>query len=148
MGDIGCFASVAGYKSLDTSGEEDRRGSSPCLNLDGLSSSDDETGASVGLSDLSVPLLCGSDEVFSPVNSNQVLSDVDIPPEPVSRDKRQIVRMCDVSPDVLLVDASLARRSGDPRRSFARVTSGKGMPGEGFHDSLPSTFLSGYDCYV
>ena len=50
---------------LDTSGEEDRAGlSSPCLNLDGLSSSDDDTGASVGLSDLSVTLLCGSDEVF------------------------------------------------------------------------------------
>ena len=54
---------------LDTSGGEDRvRLSSPCLNLDGLSSSDDDTGGSVGLSDLSVTLLCGSDEVFSPVN--------------------------------------------------------------------------------
>ena len=59
---------------LDTSGEEDRAGlSSPCLDLDGLSSSDDNTGTSVGLSDLSVTLLCGSDEVFSPVNSDQVL---------------------------------------------------------------------------
>ena len=73
---------------LDTSGEEDRAGLlSPCLNLDGLSSSDNDTGASVGLGDLSVTLLCGSDEVFSPVNSDQVLSDVDFPPEPVSRDK-------------------------------------------------------------
>ena len=73
---------------LDTSGEEDRAGlSSPCLNLDGLSSLDDDTGASVGLSDLSVTLLCGSDEVFSPVNLDQVLSDVDFPLEPVSRDK-------------------------------------------------------------
>ena len=116
---------------LDTSGEEDRAGlSSPCLNLDGLSSSDDDTGASVGLSDLSVTLLCGSDEVFSPVNSDQVLSDVDFPPEPVSRDKRQVVQMRDVSPDVLLVDASLARRSGDPQRSIARVPLGKRMPGE------------------
>ena len=115
----------------DTSGEEDRVGlSSPCLNLDGLSSSDDDTGASVGLSDLSVTLLCGSDEVFSPVNSDQVLSDVDFPLEHVSRDKRQVVRMRDVSPDVLLLDASLARRSGDPRRSVARVTSGKRMPEE------------------
>ena len=57
---------------LDTSDGEDRvRLSSPCLNLDELSSSDDDTGGSVGLSDLSVTLLCGSDEVFTPVNSDQ-----------------------------------------------------------------------------
>ena len=89
-----------------------------------MSSSGDDTGASVGLSDLSVTLLCGSDEVISPVNSEQVLSDVDFPPEPLSCDKRQVVPMRDVSPDVLLVDASLARRSGDPRRSVARRTLG------------------------
>ena len=58
---------------LDASGEEDRAGlSSPCLDLDRLSTSDDDTGISVGLSDISVTLLCGSDEVFSPVNSGQV----------------------------------------------------------------------------
>ena len=34
------------------------------------------------------------------------------------------------SRQMLLVDASLARRFGDPRRSIARVTSGKRMPGE------------------
>ena len=116
---------------LDTSGEEDRVGlSSPCLNLDGLSSSDDDTGTSVGLGDLSITLLCGSDEVFSPVNSDHVVSDVDFPPEPVSLDKRQVVRIRDVSPDVLLVDAPPVRRPGDPRRSVARVASGKRMPGE------------------
>ena len=116
---------------LDTSGEEDRAGlSSPYLDLDGLSSSDDDTGTSVGLSDLSVTLLCGSDEVFSPVNSDQVLSDVDFPPEPVSCDKRQVVRRSDASPDVLVVEAPPAGRPGDPRRSVARVASGKRMPGE------------------
>ena len=53
---------------LDTSGGEDQvRLSSPCLNLDKLSSSDDDTGGSVGLSDLSVTLLCDPDEVFTPV---------------------------------------------------------------------------------
>ena len=52
---------------LDTSGEEDRTGlSSPCLDLDELSSSDDDIDTSAGLSDLSVTLLCGSDEVFFP----------------------------------------------------------------------------------
>ena len=70
--------------------------SSPCLNLDELSSSDDDKGGSVGLSDFSVTLLCDSDGVFTPVNSDQVLSDVDLPPESVSHDKRQVVRICDV----------------------------------------------------
>ena len=91
------------------------------------SSSEDDTGTSVGLSDLSVTLLCGSDEVFSPVNSDQVLSDVDFPPEPVSRDKRQVVRRSDASPDVLVVEAPPGGRPGDPRRSVARVASGKRM---------------------
>ena len=50
--------------------------SSPCLNLDELSSSDDDTRESVGLSDLSITLLCDS-EVYTPVDSDQVLSDVD-----------------------------------------------------------------------
>ena len=65
---------------LDTGGEEDRVGlGSPCLDLDGLSSSDNDIGTLGGLSDLSVTLLYGADEVFSPVNSDQVLSDVDFP---------------------------------------------------------------------
>ena len=65
---------------LDTSGEEDRAGlASPCLDLDGLPSPDDDIGTLDGLSDLSATLLCGSDEVFAPVNSDQVLSDVDFP---------------------------------------------------------------------
>ena len=80
-------ASLAASR-LDTSGGEDRVSlSSPCLNLDELSSSDDDTGGSVGLSDLSVTLLCASDEVLTPVNSDQVLSNVDLPPESVSHDR-------------------------------------------------------------
>ena len=72
----------------DTSGEDNRGElASPYLDLDGLSSSDDDIGTSVGLDDLSVTLLCGSDEVFPPVNSDQVLSNVDFPPEPVSHDR-------------------------------------------------------------
>ena len=61
--------------------------SSPCLNLDELSSSDDDAVCSVHLNDLSVTLLCGSDDDHTPVNSDQVLSDVDLPPETVSNDK-------------------------------------------------------------
>ena len=71
---------------LDTSGEEDLRFPadqmlvlSPCLNLDELSSLDDDSSDSVGLSDLSITLLCDSEEVLTPVNSDQVLSNVDLP---------------------------------------------------------------------
>ena len=50
-------ASLAASR-LDTSGEEDREGlGSPCLDLDGLSSSDDDIGTLGGLSDLSATLL-------------------------------------------------------------------------------------------
>ena len=46
----------------EISGEENRGAlASPCLDLDGLSSFDDDLGTSVGLDDLSVTLLCGSD---------------------------------------------------------------------------------------
>ena len=71
-------------------------------------------------------LRCG----LFPVNSDQVLSDVDFLPESVSHDKRQVVWICDVSPDVLVVDASQVRRSGYPRWSISSVASGKRMPGE------------------
>ena len=54
------------------------RSPSPCLNLDALSS--DDTEGSVGLSNLSVTLLCDSDDGHTPVNSDQVLSDEDLPP--------------------------------------------------------------------
>ena len=91
-----------------------------------MSSSDEDTGTSFGLSDLAVTLLCGSDKVFS----DKFPSDVDFPPEPVSRDERQVVRRREASPDVLLVDAPPERRAGDPRRSVARVASGKRMLGE------------------
>ena len=115
----------------DASGDEERAGlSSPCLDLDELSSSDEDTGTSLGLSDLAVTLLCDSDEVFSPVNSDQVPSDVDFPPEPVSCDKRQVVRRRAASPDVVLVDAPPGRRAANPRRSMAKVASGKRMPWE------------------
>ena len=45
-------------------------------------------GGSVHLRDLSVTMLCGSDDDHTPVNSDQVLSDVDLPPESVSNDVR------------------------------------------------------------
>ena len=58
---------------------EPLRSPSPWMNLDALSS--DETEGSVGINNLSVTLLCDSDDGHTPVNSDQVLSDEDLPPE-------------------------------------------------------------------
>ena len=63
--------------------------SSPCLSLDALSS--DDTGGSVGLSNFSVTLLCGSDDGHTPVNSDNFLSDEDLPPEAGSDDRRFVI---------------------------------------------------------
>ena len=72
------------WRMSDTSSVADRRrSSSPCLNLDELSSLDDDTVDSVHLSDLSVTLLSGSDDGQTPVNSDQVLLDVDLLPETI-----------------------------------------------------------------
>ena len=115
--------------SPHTSSEADRQqSSSPCLNLDELSSSDDDTVGSVRLSDLSVTLLCSSDDNHTPVNSDQVLSDVDLPPETVSNDKRQVIRICDVSPDVQIVDISQVGWASDSRRTVFKGGSGNRMP--------------------
>ena len=107
--------------------ENQRRSSSPCLNLDELSSSDDDTGGLVRLSDLSVTLLCGSDDDHTPVYSDQVLSDVDLPPESVSPDMRQVIRIRDVSPDVQIVDVSQVGRAWDSRWTVLMGGSGKRM---------------------
>ena len=66
------------------------RSPSPCLNLDALSSDDAEE--SVRPRDISVTLLCGSEDTHTPVNSDQVLSDVDLPTAAGSRDRRQVFR--------------------------------------------------------
>ena len=128
--------------SLDTSSVTDRRrSSSPCLNLDELSSSDDDTVGSVHLSDLSVTLLCGSDDGHTPVNSDQVLSDVDLPPETVSNDKRQVIRIRDVH----IVDISQLGRAWDSRRTVSKGDSGKRMP---LPMCIPATTTSGLDLDV
>ena len=51
----------------------------------------------VGLSNLSITLLCDS-ELITTVDSDEVLSDVDLPLETVVNDKRQVIRIRDVSP--------------------------------------------------
>ena len=125
-------ASPAAYR-LDTSGEEDLRFpvgqmsvSSACLNLDMLSSSDD----SAGLSDLSITLLCDSEEVLTPVNSDHVSSDGDLPEESVPKDKRQVVRRRASLPDVHIVEAAQVGRACGSPRPIVSVASGKCMLGK------------------
>ena len=75
------------------------RSPSPCLNLDALSSDE-----SVGSSDVSAVPICLSDDASSPVNPEQVLSDDDLPPAVSKEDRRQIIRIFDVPPEVEVVD--------------------------------------------
>ena len=105
---------------------EPLRSSSPCLNLDALSS--DDTEGSVGISNLAVILFCSSDDGHTPVNSDQVLSDEDFPPEAVSDDQRQVIQILDISPDVQIVDISQVGRAWDYRRTVSKGGSGKRMP--------------------
>ena len=44
--------------------------------------------------------------------------------------RRQVIRIRDVSPDVLLVDDSQVSRAGDSHRPVRCVASGKRMPGK------------------
>ena len=116
------------------------RSSSPCLNLDVLSS--DDTEGSVGLSNISVTLLCGSDDGHAPVNSDQVLSDEDLPPEAGLDDRRQVIQIRDISPDVQIVDISQVGRVWNSRRTVSKGGSGKQMP---LPVCIPATTTSGRD---
>ena len=80
------------------------RSPSPCLNLDALYSDDTED---------SVKLICGSHDGHTPVNSDQVLSDEDLPAAAGSDDRRQVIQIRDVSPDVQIVDISQVVRDWD-----------------------------------
>ena len=53
---------------------------------------------------------------------------MDLPPESVSNDKRQVIRKRDVSPDVQIVDISQVCRAWDSRRTVSQGGSGKQMP--------------------
>ena len=73
-------------------------------------------------------LLCGSDDGHTPVNSDQVLSDVDLPPVAGSEDSRRVIRIRDISADVQIVDISQVGRAWDSRRTVSKGGSGKRMP--------------------
>ena len=126
-------ASPATYR-LDTSGEEDVRltvdpmsVSSACLlNLDMLSSSDDDS---------------RDVEVLTPVNSDQVILDGDLPEESVPMDKRQVVRRRASPPDVQIVEAAQVGRA-------CQRHVGKAHAGKGVQSYLPSSAHIRYDSCV
>ena len=72
---------------------------SPCLNLDALSSDE-----SAGPGDISAVPICISDASRSSVNPEQVLSDDDLPTAVCAEDRRQVIRICDVPPEVQVDD--------------------------------------------
>ena len=72
------------------------RSPSPCLNLDALSSDDAEE--SVIRRDFSVTVLCTSEDGITPIGSDQVLSDVDLPVTLDSQDRHQVQQTQELSP--------------------------------------------------
>ena len=83
------------------------------MNLDALSSDEDDESAGPG--DMSAAPICVSDDCITPVNTDQVLSDEDLPAAAGVEDRRQVIRACDVSPGVQIVDRSQVGRDWDTR---------------------------------
>ena len=75
-------------------------------------------------------LLCDSEEVLTPVNSDQVLSDGDFPEESVPKDKRQVVRRRASPPDVHIVEAAQVGWACESPCPIVSIASGKHMPGK------------------
>ena len=73
----------------------------PCLNLDTLSSDE-----SAGPGDISAVPICISDASSSPVNPEEVLSDDDLPTDVRAENRRQVIRIRDVPPEVQVVNLS------------------------------------------
>ena len=72
---------------------------------------------------------CVSDGCHNPVNSDQVLSDEDLPAAAGAGDRRQVIRIRDVSPDVQIVDISQVGRDWDSRRTVWGAWHSKDIPG-------------------
>ena len=100
---------------------------SPCLNLDALSSDEDKESA--GQSDILAAPICGSDGCHTPINSDQVLTDEDLLAAAGAGDRRQVIRIRDVSPDVQIVDISQVGRDWDSRRAVWGAGHPKDIPG-------------------
>ena len=98
------------------------RSPSPCLNLDALSS--DESTGPVYVS--AVPI---SDNSSTPVNPNQVLSDDDLLTAVSMEDRRQVIRIHDVPPEVQVVGLSQNDQTGDIRLAVWRSEQLPKIPG-------------------
>ena len=85
------------------------------MNLDALSS--DESDESAGPGDISAAPFCISDDCSTPVNPDQVLSDEDLPRVAHAGDRRQVIRIRDVPPDVQIVDLAQVDWTCDTRRA-------------------------------
>ena len=79
------------------------RSPSPCLNLDILSSDE-----SAGPGDVSDVPICISDASNTPSNLNHVLLDDDLPTAVCTADRQQDIRICDVPPEVQVVDLQIS----------------------------------------
>ena len=84
------------------------RSPSPCLNLDALSSDE-----SAGPGDVSAVPICILDYSSTPVNPDQVLSDDDLSTAVSEEDRRQVIRIRDVPPEVQVVGLSQNVQTGD-----------------------------------
>ena len=116
------------------------RSPSPCLNLDALSSDADDESAGPG--DISVTPICVSDDCHTHVNTDQVLSDEDLPAAAGARDRRQVIRIRDVSPDVKIVDLAQVGRDWDTRRTVWGARQPKEVPGGRLQQSACAGTLS------
>ena len=123
---------------LDPSGEENSRCSmdqtsvsSTYLNLDALSSSSEEELQDVAIrSDLSVTLLCSSEEAGMRVNSDEVFSDEDFPAVFGARDIRQAVRRRASPPGGQTIGAAQDDRQHEPPAAVVDLVIGKCKPGK------------------
>ena len=85
------------------------------------------------------------DDGHTPVYSDQVLSDEDLPAAAGSEDRRQVIRIRDMSPDVQIVDISQVGRDWDSRRTVWGVGYPKDCPGKRIPRStcVPATATKG-----
>ena len=112
------------------------RSPSPCLNLDALSSDE-----SAGPGDISAVLICISDDSSTPVNPDQVLSDDDLPTAVTAEDRRQVIRIRDVQPEVQVVGLSPNEQTCDTRLAVWRTEHWPKIPGAASQSSVRAVAL-------
>ena len=103
------------------------------MNLDALSSDEDDESAGPG--DISAAPICISDDCSTPVNPDQVLSNEDLPAAACVGDRRQVIRIRVVPPDVQIVDLSQVDRTCDTRRAVWGAKHPMDIPGGNLQQS-------------